>query len=271
MRCHGPIDRVVELGANAHACWAYDSGEGFRSAACEFLAEGLEAGQRLLLATPGGEEELRDLLSGLGRVAELEEAGTLELRPLGGRQPEEFLAGLGDECAAALSAGHAGLRVVTEITAIVADPDRWSDYARLEAVADRLIARNPVSMLCCLDRRELADALVEDLARVHPCTNVRDDLGGFRIFAGDRTMILDGEVDTFSRDAFHRLLDHTIPDDGESTLDLAGVGFIDHVGVLALASRADAVAAAGGTMRITGAPHPVTRMCDLLGVRLPLA
>jgi anti-anti-sigma regulatory factor len=271
MRCHGPIDRVVDLGANAHACWAYDSEDGFRSTACEFLAEGLEAGQRLILAAPGEAEDLRETLSGLGRVAELEAAGGLALRPLGEEQPEGFLAGLGDESAEALGAGFPGLRVVVDITAIVADPERWSDYARLESDADRFIARNPVAMLCCLDRRELADALVEDLARVHPCTNVRDELGGFRIFAGDRTLILDGEVDTFGRDAFHRLLDHAIPATGESTLDMAGVGFIDHVGVLALATRADTVAAAGGTMRITGAPHPVIRMCDLLGVRLPLA
>jgi anti-anti-sigma factor len=273
MRCHGWIDRVAGLGADAHVLWTYEDEQSFRAVASEFLNEGPQFGQRLLFVASGDEDALRERLSGLPGLEDLERRGALVLRSAEemceSADPEDQLAGFAGLVDDALAAGYTGLRVVTDMTETLRDPAAWDAFARREAVADRYMANNPMSALCCLDRGAVPEALVGDLARLHPCTNFAEDTSSFRIFAADGTIVLDGEVDAFGRDAFTRLLEHTIPDDEESTLDLSAVGFIDHSGVLALANRADEVTARGGSLRIAGAPHLVTRMCDLLGVRLP--
>jgi anti-anti-sigma factor len=278
VRCHGPIDRAAGLGADAHACWAFTDEQTLRAAAVEFLEEGLEHGQRLIYVA-AGERDLRADLGGLARLDDLIAGGVLELLPHGAmyelarpfEDPDAQLERFATATARALADGFSGLRVVSELTDLVRDPEVWDAFARFDACADRFMAENPLSFLCCLDRRELPEELVGDIARVHPCTNVSGALAGFRIFALDGTMILDGEVDAFSRDAFNRLLEHAIPDDDRSVLDLSALGFIDHSGVLALANRVDAVADSGGTLELTGTPSPVIRMCDLLGVKLPVA
>jgi anti-anti-sigma factor len=278
VRCHGPIDRAAGLGADVHACWAYKDEQSLRAAATEFLEEGLEHGQRLVYVAAGGRDLGADL-AGLARIDDLIERGVLELVPHGAlyevarpfADPDAQLERFAAATSRAQADGFSGLRVVSELTGLVRDPEVWDAFARFDACADRFMAGEPLSFLCCFDRRELPEDLVGDIARVHPCANVTGELAGFRMFAVDGTMILDGEVDAFSRDAFNRLLEHAIPDDDRSVLDLSALGFIDHSGVLALANRVDAVADGGGRLELTGTPSQVMRMCDLLGVKLPVA
>ena len=278
MRCHGPIDRAAGLGAHAHACWAYADESSLQTAAAEFLEDGLEHGQKLTYLA-GGDRNARADLARLDRFEELLTRGLLEILPHDAiyepdrpfEDPDALLGRFAAATTRATADGFAGLRVASELTGLVGDPDALDAFARFDACADRYMADNPLSFLCCFDTRELPESLVGDIARVHPCANVAGEVAGFRIYALDGTMVLDGEVDAFDRDAFNRLLDHAIPDEGESVLDLSAVGFIAHSGVLALANRAEAVADSGGTLALTGTPSTVTRMCDLLGVRLPVA
>jgi hypothetical protein len=51
MRTHGCIHAGGDLGADAHACWAFDEGQEFFDASLEYLADGLRSEKRL--ATEG--------------------------------------------------------------------------------------------------------------------------------------------------------------------------------------------------------------------------
>jgi anti-anti-sigma regulatory factor len=78
---------------------------------------------------------------------------------------------------------------------------------------------------------------------------------------------LEGEVDYFSAADLGRLLDITLRDDGEVVLDLGGLGFVDHHGVMALAERAGRLGDRHG-IRFQNVPHPVVRLSEVIGVAL---
>ena len=48
VRSHGPVDVVPGADSADHLCWVYEDDADFDAAAREFLAGGLERGERLL-------------------------------------------------------------------------------------------------------------------------------------------------------------------------------------------------------------------------------
>jgi anti-anti-sigma regulatory factor len=59
----------------------------------------------------------------------------------------------------------------------------------------------------------------------------------------------------------------TPQDDGEVVLDLSGLGFVDHHGVMALVEHARKFRLQR-TLRFEKVPYPVERLCDVMGVSL---
>lgn len=164
--------------------------------------------------------------------------------------------------------GDTGLRVVSEATALGADPANRAALTRWESLADRYAASHPVAGLCGYDRQALPDELVADLAAVHPLARDASTLVPFRLFARPGALALEGDVDYFSAGALSRLLALTDWNEGELELDLSGLGFIDHHGVLALTEHQGRPAQHGVKLTIRGAPSWVRRICDVLGVAL---
>ena len=105
-----------------------------------------------------------------------------------------------------------------------------------------------------------------DLASVHPLSRGSAGTPAFRIFARPDALALEGEVDYFSAADLGRLLDITLRDNGE-VLDLGGLGFVDHHGVMALAERARRMDDGDG-LRFQNVPHPAVRLSEVMGVAL---
>jgi anti-sigma regulatory factor (Ser/Thr protein kinase) len=64
-----------------------------------------------------------------------------------------------------LSAGAARVRVVGHLPGI--SPSTWPRWARYEAVVNRRFADLAVSALCAYDAREVSDAVLDDVRRLH--------------------------------------------------------------------------------------------------------
>ncbi|MGH2963160.1 MAG: MEDS domain-containing protein [Solirubrobacterales bacterium] len=256
-------------------CWMYADDAEFRAAAVEFLVDGRRLDQGLLYIGDGPEEKLRADLDSLDDLDSLIDGGTLrvlslqELQALEG--PIDAEAQLTAYVAAtdlAVEAGHTGLRVVSEVTAMVTASESWPAHTRWESLADRSISSRPVTALCCYDRRRLPDSLLSDLAAVHPASHAPARMAPFRFFSREPdTLALEGEVDYFSADDLVRLLEMAPDAGGEVSLDLGGLGFVDHHGVMALIRYARSIRAKG-VLSFKNVPHPVARLCELMGVAL---
>jgi hypothetical protein len=68
MRMTGVIEDARGLGLHDHMCWAYEDLDDFRCRVQEFLAEGLELGQRVWYVAPGDVEVLANDLSDLDEM-----------------------------------------------------------------------------------------------------------------------------------------------------------------------------------------------------------
>jgi anti-anti-sigma regulatory factor len=275
MRRHGSVPTTGGLGLHGHGCWAYSDDAEFISGVFEFLADGLELGQRLLYVGGGGVVKLRRDLDGLPNVEDLLGDGTVRIMPLESiyeiGRPIDAMAQLTMYAAAtetALSDGFTGLRVAAEVTPLVLDAALWVDHTRWETIADRYMAKNPMAALCCYDRRALPDEFIADLACVHRTSNAPPELAPFRLYAGRDGLSLAGEVDSFSADHLRRMLKLATPPRGNLILELDELEFIDHHGMFALADHAQALATEGRSLTTLGAPHEFDRLAELLDVAL---
>jgi len=275
MRRHGPVDSASGLGLHGHACWTYADEAEFRAGVFDFLVDGLELGQRLLYAGPGGVEKLRRDVEDIPGLESLLADGTMRIMPLEAAyavgkpiDPIAQLAMYASQCEVALADGFTGLRVAADGTPLLANPDHWNDHLHWESVADRYCARNPLAGLCCYDRRALPDSIVHDLSCVHRASHGPADVAPFRLYAGREGLALAGEVDSFSAPDLSRLLRIASPLEGPLVLELDELEFIDHHGVLAIAEHADALTRAGRWMSVRGAPPCFDRLVELLRVEL---
>jgi ABC-type transporter Mla MlaB component len=253
-------------------CWTYaDEGE-FRAAAVEFFVDGLRLDQQLLYVGDGPEEKLRADLSELDDLGSLIDGGSLRILSLDSlpeMDGEARISAYTQAADLALENGYAGLRVVAEATASVGESDRSPEHTRWESLVDRTISTRPVTALCCYDRRRLSDSLLSDVVAVHPASHAPESMAPFRFFTrGPDTLALEGEVDFFSADDLVRLLELAPDSDGRGvSLDLGGLGFVDHHGVMALVRYARRIRA-DRVVSFQNVPHPVARLCDLMGVAL---
>ena len=274
MRRRGTVTSAAGLGIHSHGCWLYGDEEEFRARATQFLADGLDHDQRLLYVGAGTIRKLRNDLSDLPELDLLLGDGGLRIMPLEGVyelgvgiDPLAQLAMYSAATQTALMDGYSGLRVLADVTALVLDPALWRAHTHWEAVGDRFIARNPMSALCCYDRRQLPDEILRDLACVHRSSNGPPAVQ-FRLFAGREGLSLAGEVDSFNADSLRRLLTAAAPVEGPLVLELDELTFIDQHGVTAIADVARELHSHGRPLKVLGAPPAFDRLTDLLGVSL---
>lgn len=274
MREHGCIHSGRHLGANAHACWAFDDVDEFAGTALEFLTDGLRAGEQLAYVGSEPVDEQRERLDPLGDVGSMIDAGQLLLLRLGDLYREgghmeasDLLAIYNAATDGALAAGYSGLRVAVEASDLVGDPQNWNAHVRLECVVDRFMSARPLSGLCGYRRDALPDGLLADIATVHPAANEDAPEVPFHLFSDSGNVAIAGEVDVFSAPNLDHLLALSLDNGTEVSLDLAELEFIDHHGLETLISHAQRLAATG-SCEVLNAPPVVHRICDLLELKL---
>ncbi|AGL17853.1 MEDS domain-containing protein [Actinoplanes sp. N902-109] len=236
-----------------HACLAYDDRAALEAAAHDFLAAGRAAGQQVRYLA---DEAPR------GWDFEPELMRPAEHYPVGGViDPATGLARWAAATEAALAAGYTGLCVAADTTALVRTPEQLDAYVRYEHRVDRYVRANPFTAMCALDRRVLGDAVVADVACVHPHSDTP-----FRLFAsgpGSTGAALAGELDAATRTRLEHALDRAEldPAGGELVLDAPGLTFVDHNTLLDL----DAYARRRGTtVLLRTRLRSAARLADLL-------
>jgi anti-anti-sigma regulatory factor len=245
-----------------------------RSAAAPFLSSGVALGQRVLLLAPqddpaAGGDDCHDP-DGALRQAQAE--GVLVVRTVesvyggdgldGGYPPA--LRELDRELDRALSGGFTGLRVLSVLTPLALDAATRGRLARWEHVAGHWQSTRPVTSGCALDHDVLGQELVRELACLHEHVIADLPLAPFRLFHRDGSLVLAGEIDAGSAPLLRGALTHlrTVP--GERVeIDAAGVTFLNHHGLLALAAEAER---RGVLVALRNAPTVTARLQEALGI-----
>lgn len=274
MRQHGTRTALDGLGPHDHGCLAYSDERTFLTHGMAYLREGLAAGQRAMYVGSAPEEVMRSHLEGLGAADQLISAGALEVLSVADAYDAENDDDASTQAAVydaaiqrALDDGYSGLRTLAEVTPLMSNAQAAARMARWEARADRMMAERPWSALCCYDRRRVTPRALADVAALHPIGCGTDDLAPFQVFSlpGDR-MALTGSLDAFAVDDFGRLLEIAAPRH-DFELDVAGLDFIDHNSVLAIARRAHP-RGGGHRVTVTNVPSFATRVAEIVGVQL---
>lgn len=234
----------------------------------EFFAAGLRNGLRVAFVGSGGMPAARTQLAGLGDLDRLLAAGAVQIlsaddvyAPGGPVDPDAVVATLAAATEAALADGFRGLRVSADTTDLIRTPRQRDAFIRYEVLVDRYMAAHPLSAMCGY-RLDLGEETVSELAAVHALEPSAEP--GFRVFGcADGAVGLEGEFDPAGVAVLHRVLARLGPgpDGAARVVDLAGVEYVDHRLLLALAdhARADGLAL---TMR--SAPPFAARLMDLL-------
>jgi anti-anti-sigma regulatory factor len=230
VRAHGLVRKLPRAAASDHVCWVYeDDDDAFDEALRDFVAGGLERGERLLCVGDAVIDRLRD--TGLD---ELIDSGTLETLTLAEAYaatqefvPEQQLAYYHAAVQRAVDDGYRGLRVIADVTAIARDPDRRAELVRWEHLADEFSARGAgFSAMCAYSAGLPAEALTE-AASVHPAAHAPEALTDFRLFFDDGRLVLAGTVDFFSAPRLAALLAASPAGPDGVVLDVSLLEFLD--------------------------------------------
>lgn len=274
MRGHGCIDSASDLGADAHACWAFDEQQEFVEASLEYLTDGLRAGQRLAYVGSEPVAEQREQLAPLGDVGTMIDEGALQLFQLSDLyavgepvDPDAQLATYAAATADALAAGYTGLRVAAQVTDLVAEPHTRDAHIYWESVADQFMSVRPLSALCGYRREAVPEPLMSDLAAVHPASNVAATAVPFHLYSENEELVLAGEVDLFSAEDLDRVLELACQPGDQISIDLGQLDFIDHHGLEVLARHVQRLSS-GSKCSIRNTSPCVARLRDLLELEL---
>lgn len=279
MRATGVLTDAAHLGLSDHVCWVYEDPRDFTGPAARWLADGLALGQRLLYVSGRSEEAMRADVDALPDVERLIGDGTLTLLSLPAVYdlgapivPDQQLRTYDVLTRDALSAGHSGLRVLAEVTGLVADPQRRADHVLWEHLADDYMSRGrPLAALCAYRRDVIGDDAVGDLTAVHPAVRACPADSAFRLYFQDGRLTVSGTVDTFGSRRLAEILaashaygnpDRVRPDglDPVAVLDVSGMEFVDARGATTLAEFAGRVRARGVDLEVVGATALLRRV-----------
>ena len=272
-----------------HVAWVFDEAAEWAAAATTFArigvdvhdqslgvrgrsgggdsAEGVTRHERVYYGAGGSPAERRNDLAGVPGRDTLLESGALQLfdADVIARadyvQRRSLIRMAVDQ---ALAEGFSGVRFAVDSTSVAPGGD-WDVQAGWERRSDRLCQSLALTALCGVNRSVVGDEAVAQITCLHPATGGCGEPGPFSLFAIDGGLALSGEVDAAAAGALERALAHDEIGPGESVLDLSRVGFVDGRGIATIAGRADRVAAAGGTLLITGASPMVRRLWELCG------
>ncbi|MET1073690.1 MAG: MEDS domain-containing protein [Umezawaea sp.] len=271
MRMAGVVDSARGLGPHDHVCWSYDDPAEFVAHSVEFLAEGLELGQRVCYVGAGTVEALIADLSGLPGAERALRDGSLQVMSLDERYrtddvvvPEQQVRAYAEATEAALADGFGGLRIAADVTALVGTAAQLDAFCAYEPLVNRYAVTRPYSAMCGYDRRELGADVVAQIACLHPVASA--GASPFWLYAeSDDSMVLGGELDFRGRDLLPTALGRTRPrSGGDLVVDVADLTFTDHHGLFTLFdfARRD-----GGSLTLRGLRAGPARLLELLDIQ----
>jgi hypothetical protein len=217
-----------------HVCWVYDesddeSDDAFDEALREFIAGGLERGERLLCVGDAVIDRLQHT-----DVHGLIASGTLETLSLAQAYdathefvPEEQLAYYDAAVQRAVDDGYRGLRVIADVTGLAADPACMDQLMRWEHLADEWMSRGTGLSAMCTYSAELPAEALAAATSVHPAARAPEFLASFRIFFDDGRLVLAGSVDTFTAARLAALLASSPVAPHGVVLDVSRLRFLD--------------------------------------------
>jgi len=266
-----PVSDVREA-VGSHHCWGFDDRAALEFRARPFLRAGLAAGERVWFVTADAVEPVARRWSGAEPFGSALRDGSARVLSVtadyvdGPVEPSAQVEAFAGALAEALAAGHTGLRVVADATALVRTPAQRQAYGRYEYLVDRFMAGRPVTGVCAFDRRELDTGTFGELACLHPC----GDSGGvaFRVHASapaDGALVLSGELDTAGQAPFAVALRRAAPRpvDGEIVVDATGLRFVDHRALRVLEEYARE---RGATVVLRGPVSSTAGLVTMLGL-----
>ncbi|WP_245714848.1 MEDS domain-containing protein [Micromonospora inyonensis] len=258
--------------AYQHVCWRYDDRAALHAQARAFLLEGLALGERIWYVT-SEPDPVADQLREEPLIRDAIRRGAARIVPLGSAYAHDHIVDPDDQVRAyatatedALAAGHTGLRVAADATALVRTPAQRDAFARYEHLIDRYMRVRPMSAMCAYDRRLLGDEAVRELACLHPGNNADDVL--FRLYAetpGDGHAALVGELDASNHDLFRAALERADPRPaaGRLVVEATDLRFIDHRNLIHLRDHARARGAVAVLRTSRSAAARVAELLDL--------
>lgn len=261
---------VDELRPGDHVCLRFDSDEDYAATLASSVATGLTRGERVLSVSGDVPVEwLRGAVADRGLPAEaLLESGQLVLDDArtvlgnGGSFDGDAVAeGYRLAAEQAVADGYSALRVMADLGWAVGglvSPGQLIDF---EWRADRMIADLPLVALCGYDTRAAPPEAAEQVCAVHPAC-AHDTRTPFSVLAGpDGSFAVSGEIDLSCGQAWRGVLDAvTAGSDGQLTLDVGGLEFIDLPALRALVASANRLAESGGVLTLRS-PRPIMRRC----------
>jgi anti-anti-sigma regulatory factor len=273
VRAHGVLSDIPEAGTSDHVCWVYDDDAAFDRAVQEFLAGGLERGDRVLCVGERVIERLHGLSLPAGDVPTLIAAGAVETQTLAQANAAAGPFRTGNQLSyyaaatrRALAEGYRGLRVVADVSVLAADPVTRAGLIRWEQVADGFIAQAPgLTALCAYSSTPAGEALA-DVVSVHPLVRGPESLPPFRVFVEDGHVALAGSLDTFTADRLARVLASSPVGAEWAVLDLRRVEFVDVAASRAIARWAQDLSARAVRLEVRGASPLLRRMWHVLAL-----
>lgn len=238
MRRNGVLGSAAGLVPFGHVGWGFRERSEFLCRAAEYLADGLDCGQRVAYVGEADPDVLRAELAAVRGLAEHPGFDDIDVHSAWSYYPFHAGTDVVDATAAvsrylevaerAVADGHTGFRAVVDVTPVVRTAAQRDELATLEHLVDRHMAVAPFSALCAYDLTELGDHAAE-LICLHPF--VAHDTTDFRLFADPVAEVdcaLRGEVDAASMRTFDATLRRIWPpaDRREFLIDARGLEFI---------------------------------------------
>ena len=224
--------------------WAYDDRAGLRTALVDTFTEGAARGEQLVYVGNHDRSGLCDDLAGLpGRDAMLGD-GRLRIHSIselyhatGRFEPRAQVETFRAEAQRALRAGYHGLRVVGDVTDLVADGAGHATFVDYELALEAMYADTPVTGICAFNRSRLGEEWREIVA-LHRLQHVDGEEPGFALTYASGAVRLFGELDVASAPELQRLLDAVLASTtGVLEVNLERLDFID-VGASRVLARA---------------------------------
>lgn len=261
---------VEELRPGDHVCWQFDSDEDYAATLTNSVATGLARGERVMsLSGDVCVEWLRATVADRGLPAEeLIESGQLVIGDAraalgndGSFDGDAVAKGYRLAAEQAVADGYSALRVMADLGWVVDGLVSPGQLVNYELCADRLIADLPMVALCGYDTRAAPPEAAEQVCAVHSAC-AHETRTPFSVLATpDGSFAVSGEIDLSCGQAWQGVLDAvTAGSDGQLTLDVGGLEFIDLPGLRALVTSANRLAASGGVLTLRS-PRPIMRRC----------
>ena len=227
---------VGHLNASAHVCCTFRDASHRRNVVSDYLAAGINAGDRVFVYTRDGDPQRaahdfglapfeRPIASGQLTIASAEDAYFGD----GVFDGEARATGFGELAEAAVADGFRRVRVYADngwMPAALDDPNEWIEYELRIAL---LAPKHPLIGLCGFLERDLVVLDDEIIDAVHEHRlGAGERPSPYSLFGqADGTWVVQGEIDLRCRESFGRVLAHAAAVSDVPNMDLSLVEFID--------------------------------------------